>query len=387
MGFGPPGAGFVFEEIFDGSVDVPVSFPWEFESPLPFTVTVVCYFSPIIKNEIDELICYVIDRGANFYKYNITRKRWTKLASPTYRTDGNYTNYRSLALSPDGSMLACNSESGRRLEIYTIATDTWVATAQAPDLIGAQTSYICSVVWETNDKLWCWAKRASVDRGQCLSYIISTTTWWASGATETGVLASFQGRGAAFNPSGGVAGIVYGGAIGASGIQCCKYDINGDSYAYISATAGVNFAFAADRDRVWYYATADYRQGYIKVSDDSNNDDIFPENTERAGGNNCQGFNSTVGCIWYCRTTSPKNMSYIGTGMWSLISKTWITFVMVIIDKPDDGFAVTAIEATLKRNIPFYNYDTILVPAGTWKFYYPKDGAYADVVLFAAPVE
>ena len=179
MGFGPEAPGLEFEEIYDGSSDAPVSFPWGFESPLPFTLDGSLYFSPILKNALDELYCYVIDRGTVFYRYNITRKHWTKLASLNYTAENGY---RSPAISPDGTMIACVSEGGasgaQRLEIYTIATDTWVATAQAGNIMtGGQQAILRPPVWETNDKIWCWATKPGQLSGQCVSYVISTTTW------------------------------------------------------------------------------------------------------------------------------------------------------------------------------------------------------------------
>ena len=340
MGFGPPAGGLVFEEIFDGSVDAPTSFPWGFESPLPFTIVSVLYISQIMKNELDELYCYMLDRGLNFYKYNIDKKRWTKLAGPNF-TGSN----RCLTISPDGSKVACISDADHRLEIYDIATDTWTATAQAGNiLMGAQLAVMKSLVWETDDKLWCWAKRAATNQGQCISYVISTITWWASAAVDTGLLSQYQGRSAAINPSGGVAGIVYGGMIGATVLSCCKYDINADSYSYVSAQASTNFVWAPDRDRIWYQTVSDYCQGYIQVSDDSLHNYVFPEeNHERSGGYSNMAFYGVTGCIWHCRSTSPRIMSYIGTGIWKLVQKTWPTFTMVIIHKPDDGYAVTLV--------------------------------------------
>jgi len=202
------------------------------------------------------------------------------------------------------------------------------------------------------------------------------------------VITQYQGRCAAIDPDAGVSGVVFGGHIGTNKYTYCKYDINGDSYSYVDlALTYKTFTFCADRLKLWYYDDNDYQQGYLLASDESNNNDIFPVNTERDFTGMTHGFYGIDACIWQAKLNSPRVMSYSGNGMWELNELTLTEYNMMIIDKPDDGFAVTAIEETLKRNLPFYAYDTITLPAGTWTFYYPKNGDYTQIVLLNAAVE
>jgi len=61
---------------------------WISETAVPFTITGQLFFSPVIGREV-----YVIDRGTNFWKYNLGTQQWTELASPNYT--GTYA-YRTL---------------------------------------------------------------------------------------------------------------------------------------------------------------------------------------------------------------------------------------------------------------------------------------------------
>ncbi len=125
--------------LFDGSVDTPSAAAWAFEAGLPFTATGQIYFSPLIQEVPLVFVVYVIDEGTNFWKYNITNKNWTQLTNPNYSADDAHRT-----LVPDDvdnpKELWCAGESpssdpkgdGVRLSKYTISTDVWTDSAQAP---------------------------------------------------------------------------------------------------------------------------------------------------------------------------------------------------------------------------------------------------------------
>ncbi|GAJ00785.1 unnamed protein product, partial [marine sediment metagenome] len=69
-------------KFFDGSLDTPTDKDWEFESPVPFTISIYLFFSPLIKNAFNQLEVYVIDQDTNFWKYNLKTKLWAELSSP-----------------------------------------------------------------------------------------------------------------------------------------------------------------------------------------------------------------------------------------------------------------------------------------------------------------
>jgi len=383
MGFGPEPGGLTFTKFFDGTEDSPTDFPWAFESPLPFTVIAQFYFSPLLTNAQSEDYVYVIDRGQNFWKYNITKKHWTELSSPNY-TCAN--TRRNLALSPNGEKLACPSEDdGRRLEIYDIASDSWTATDQAPD-IATYAAYISSCVWADDDILWCIASRATQNRGKFLKYTVSTTTW-DQFATDSGATNSWNGKNCAISPDGLN---LFASNIGDNVSYYLKYVIATDTYSTDLITGDRQWVSCPDRSRLWVYRNGpSYRLGYLRVSDESLQSDIFPLNDEMSGGlAYATGVNTALTkAIQQARGTSPKIMSYIGTGYWKLVEKTLTQFNMILFEKPDDGYAIIAINVASGFCIPVFNYDTKILLAGTWTFYYPKDGDYTDLKLYYALLE
>jgi len=101
---------------------------WISETAVPFTITSQLFFSPIIGQEV-----YVIDRGTNFWKYNLATKQWTELTSPNYTAP-----YAYRTLVPDDvaspTKLYCPSEYSSagdnrgdsiRLSVYNIAGNSW----------------------------------------------------------------------------------------------------------------------------------------------------------------------------------------------------------------------------------------------------------------------
>ena len=252
---------------------------WKNETALPFAITAALHFSPIVAG-----IVYLMDEGTNFYKYNLTTGIYTQLTAPNYSA----VNCNStLTLSPDGLKLSTFTDrdgslvnnSARRIEIYTIATDTWVASAQAPNLTtGATTARVNAAVWIDNDSLYIWAHRTTSRRGAIKKYVISTTTWSEPGADHNPGVSSGLGEKMAMNATD-----VYIGGVGTLVLYYTKWNIVGNTYTPVMTT----FSFVDggyDRDKLWYHHTTTFRQGYVNTADDSQNSNQFVENTDRAAG-------------------------------------------------------------------------------------------------------
>lgn len=331
---------------------------WRDEAPLPFTPDGQIFFSSIIGNEV-----YVIDQGYHFYKYNLKTRVWTELTSPNYggtsaTWDNDPTKFggfnRTLAISPDGKKLACCSEGvyytggsfstprnigGMRIEIYTIATNSWSASKQVDFNINDQQARTRAIVWEDNDILWVWCcQRYStsyqtnlyIGWGKCVKYTISIDTWTPY-TTSYVAIGRFTGTGLTRYGAQSCAAIkadkseVYIGAAGggvnppgytvyhASDRRWCRYIVADDEYWHADIYVYDKFCFAYDRDKLWYYGAGDdCRQGYIDTADNSANDDQFEENTDRdAGyGQYCGISDDLLIIIAHARSPAPESMSY-----------------------------------------------------------------------------
>jgi len=288
---------------------------WISQTQLPFTPDGQIFFSPITGKEV-----YIIDQGnTNFYKYNLESRAYTQLTPPTYSYEKASTLphfNRTLAISPDGSTLACISEGwggfksigyhnggykltggGRRIEFYNIAGDNWSASKQIDCVVNNLPTLARALVWEDDDTLWVWCveytssvyqTNSNQFRGKCVKYTISTDTWIAY--TNTFLIM----RRGTYYGGGGFTGycsnssikadnsVVYlGGAF--TDYNWEKYTIATDTYAYQNYLPGLpRFIFVYDRDKLWYYEYAGTcQQGYVSTIDDSQNDDQFAENTDR----------------------------------------------------------------------------------------------------------
>ena len=269
--------GINWRSIFDGSTDTPTSVDWALETGLPSVFT--SFFSPIIEEVPNIWVVYVLDYTNNeLWKYNLTEKGWTKLSSPAITV---VNGYRTLAINPLGTKLACVSADAtgiRLISIYTIGTNTWVNSTACPDILGTFGS-LHSIVWEDNDTIWAWATKGAVSNNgyaKCIKYVLSTDTW-TQYANDTGLQDFVQGRCAAIRGTT----IVYGGMIGAGGAGAdapyATYTIATDTYAFV-ARQGYQYGFAYDRDKLWYHHATTYRQGYLDTADNSTNDNQFAEN-------------------------------------------------------------------------------------------------------------
>lgn len=326
---------------------------WIDEVALPFVPDGQVFFSPILNKEssaADPGDVFVIDQGnTNFYKYNVGTQTWTALTPPTYTSSAPSRPHfnRTLAISPDGRKLACCSHGtyytggafasyriggGRRHEIYDIASDTWT-TCLPPDFqIGGYVVYTRAVVWEDDDTLWIWCTQAYASAslgpndkrfyGKCAKYTPSTDSWTVYTTTFY-----ILGRGqidfhgyaspAAIKADGSV---IYLGATGgtppanaASDYRWCRYTVATDSYVHSDlAPTSDEFCYTYDKDKLWYMELGGTCQpGYVDVSDNSQNDDIFIENTDRdTGYGKYLGIaDSLVKIIADARAAAPELMS------------------------------------------------------------------------------
>jgi len=291
---------------------------WTNEVILPWTPVGQLYFSPISNDQV-----YVIDNGTNFWLYDIANRQWTELTSPNFTSTTSGLIDRSLAPSPNGTKLACISEAtanyrgGKRIEVYTIATDTWAASSQVQDMDNEipvlRPTVIAGLVWADEDTIWCWASEAIAgvkDYARCISYTISIDTFTIFPTLLNGTLATSSPRSAAINAAGT---IIYGSVIGVAVAQWYQYTIAADAYALGGAlTAGRAFAFATDTDKLWYFdTTSDYRQGYVDIADGSEHDNQFEVNPDRDPAYGWYfGVKDTLGgIIVYARATPPRLMT------------------------------------------------------------------------------
>ncbi len=272
---------------------------WIVERGLPFVPENQIFFSPIVGSTV-----YVIDNGQNFQKYNLATDTWTALTGPTYAGGGASTAvncYRTLALSPNGTKLACPSEGitapsgafktsgGQRIEIYNISGDSWTASTTVPRIFENVFGYARSVVWENEDTLWVWAiRRNGPWWGKCIKYVISTDAFTVyTNGSDSAVDNDNFGRGGAAQKNDNT--VVYMGGFGEAGSgrgnnnEYVKYTIATDTYTTVSNDDAI-FAHAYDRDKLWYIDDTNEQMGYIDISDDSENDNQVAVNPARTAG-------------------------------------------------------------------------------------------------------
>ncbi len=375
--------------LFDGGVDTPSSVAWVLEAGVPFTVTGRLYFSPILEGDW----LYVIDRGTEFWAYNLFTHGWYKMPSPTYDGATLGSLARTLVPSPNGSKLACISEvtnnhrGGKRIEIFSFSTNSWFASSQIQNLDDqiplSKAQVISALVWADEDTIWCWASEATAgtkDYIRCVKYAIGADTF-TPGALENGGLTFAAPYSSAINAAGT---IIYGSAIGATIREWYKYTIAANTYASGGTlTAGRAFALAHDDDKLWYVTTADYRKGYIDTADDSENDNKFAENTDRTASYGLYfGVRDNLAdIVEHAKSTTPELMAVRDGGMYTLgtIYATGVT--RVYIEKPSDDFPVTLIETTTNTTLAFDNPVGVPLSDGDWKVYYPTNGDYSQVIV------
>jgi len=354
---------------------VPTDFPWVFEAENPQDTNYI-HFSPIIKNSIGQHIVYVsFCIPPNFlYRYNLATKQWHRLADPL----DNLTF--PISMSPDKSKLAAHA-GYNILYIYDIESNTWAAPSPVAPQISATDVSICSTVWaDDNDTVWV-AVRANVppQTVKCFRYVVSTTTWTQFANSLTPAMSTCMALG--ITPDGTA---LYIAQCGANDDNASKYVISTDTYSEPIDIGGYKFTYCSDRNKLWYgLSVGGLAQitSYIDLSDESVHA-IFPENPARTKPTNiAAGIFETSVAIVFHRAAEPKNMSYSGSGYWKLAEKVLTDNNLVIFKKPADGYAILAIDKVSGFTLPVYLFGTQTLPAGTWEFFYPKDGDYTQLVI------
>ncbi|GAI94335.1 unnamed protein product, partial [marine sediment metagenome] len=69
------------------------------------------------------------------------------------------------------------------------------------------------------------------------------------------------------------------------------------------------------------------------------------------------------------------------SGSWRLAQKTLTDYNLVVFKKPADGFSIQAVDKINGHFIPIPLFSTLVLPAGTWEFFYPKDGDYTKLKI------
>lgn len=357
---------------------LPTDFPWVFEANVPEAWTNISV-SSIVKNEIGQYIVYVTGYEVQtFYRYNLDTKQWHKLADPPDVLNA------PLAISPDGTKLVVEGMTNKNvLHFYDIEANTWSSSPAAPAMVAEDVAIQAKVWTDDNDTLWC-VVRANLPplTIKCFRYVESTTTWTQFANSLAPTVSNPQAVGITPDQT-----TLYFGNCGDDYNDISKYVIAGDTYTVnvISLGASYYIVQTTDRNKLWYGSNADSKVQlchYVKLSDESLQTNIFPTNPARTKPTNIQAgiFEETVAIVHY-RTANPLLMSYSGTGYWKLAEKVLTDYNLVVFKKPADGHAILAIDKTTGYTIPIYLVTTQVLPAGTWEFFYPKDGDYTQLVI------
>ncbi|MBA7513517.1 hypothetical protein ES705_05549 [subsurface metagenome] len=352
----------------------PASHPWEFEAPRPYASADI-YFSPIVKNGIGQFIVYIA-LGYDtqyFYRYNITTKQWHRLAdspAPLYHS--------ALSLSPDGSKLVGVGVNDKYLYIYDIEGNSWTTSPAAPQIDAGDIDGIVATVWTDDDTIWCQVRK--VPKVKCFKYTVSTSTW--SDFPNDISPNQNDGFAMAVNSAGT---ILYVSNIGAAQENFLKYTIATDNYN-VGGTFGGSWEpiRCGDRGaRLWILVAAGDQHQYWNCDTDVKILAGFaanPQETVRGHyGVIYDGDRSIIG--WVRTGDEPTNMSYFGTGTWKLAQRVLTDYNLVVFKKPTDGFPILAIDKVNGFTIPIYRFTTLALPAGTWEFFYPKEGDYTQLKI------
>ncbi len=353
----------------------PNSYPWEFEAVIPFAYDYNICLSPILKNILGQYYVYAIPCENVFYLYNITTKQWHRLADPV--TTKAQNNRRPPALSPNKEKLAIVAANRAYIEIYDIEANTWAASSIAPNL-AATTPDITKVVWVDDDTVWACV-RANVPpfTVKFYRYVVSTDTW--TQFTNSITPSDHDTRCMACNNDGS---ILYAGGVGSENYYYTKYVISTDTYSSGNVGSQRQFFYCADRTRLWYIFEGDFACYYLDCEDESTHGVVFPTNPQRDKPSLWTlGVYELSACIGEYRAAAPRLMSYFGSGSWRLAQKVLTDYNLVVFKKPADGFAISAVDKVNGYYIPIHLFSTLTLPAGTWEFFYPKDGDYTKLKI------
>ena len=349
----------------------PTSYPWEFEAALPFTPEAV-FLSPILKNAMGQYYCYLVGTYPDtFYLYNITTKQYHRLADLSVAY--SQFTYRPIALSPNGEKLACFASDGSRIEVYDIEANTWTVSTAPPAQIGGK------LVWVDDDTIWTTNRSGTF---KFFRYVVSTTTW--TQFTNSHAATQFNPQTIACNDDGS---ILYCAGAGSFYYTVIKYVISTDTYSEMSPQSTYlgsqrRVFYCSDRVRIWYTFEGDWKAHYFKCEDETIHVDQFPANPQRDKPS-LWAFSAyeLSACLWEARATAPRLMSYFGSGSWRLAQKTLTDYNLVVFKKPADGFSIQAVDRVNGHFIPIPLFSTLVLPAGTWEFFYPKDGDYTKLKI------
>lgn len=350
----------------------PTSFPWVYEPDVPFAGGMK--FSPIILDGVTgQYHVFIIGGSDEFYKYNIDTKQYHKLTD----APGGLSNH--LALSPDGNKLA--SGSGTRISIYDIEANTWSESPVAPQ-ISATDAEMMGCVWADNDVIWAWV-RADVTGTwtiKCYKYTVSTSTWnaYANSITPDPTV---WATACSIRTDGTT---VYASSLGNNYYSFQRYTIATDAYSEGNFGTGWYSIGGCDRKaRLWVrqLSGGDWWRFWDCDADTLTWSGVEDNTLQDKASNLTGGFREMSQIIYHARNDNPKIMSYFGTGSWRLAQKVLTDYNLVVFRKPADGFAISCVNVTAGYYIPIHLFDVLCLPAGTWEFFYPKDGDYTKLKI------
>ena len=357
----------------------PTSYPWVFEADNPINCgSVGAFFSPIHKNGAQQYVIYVgggYEAGLeDFYRYNFNTKQWHRLEDcPTSIVNCG------MAMSPDEKKLVASGLNDKYLQIYDIETNLWTTSEAAPQIGGVDPS-IYAAVFADNDTVWCQVRGTTPNAPvKFYKYVISTDTW---STFANSVNLAVSNSWCMSISSDGTS--LYAGQLGANYYNLYRYVISTDTYTQLSLGApDKRFLWSSDRNaKLWWYQEGAENKDYYYYNCDTEvvSALIFeanPQATEHLNG----GFYGISAAVIWARSSNPELMSYSGTGYWRLAQKTLTDYNLVVFRKPADGYSILAIDKANGFTIPIHLFDVLCLPAGTWEFFYPKDGDYTQLKI------
>ncbi len=248
---------------------------WVAQADIPWAMVGGLYFSPIIGADV-----YILDRGQNFYRFNIGTQQYTALANAPFIGTNVFRTLRHR-----NGMLYCIDVGGgaepfgRRISWYNPATNTWASSSQCPFAVFRGIKSFC---FADDDTIWAWVKRNAVVSYKCVRYVISTDTW-TEFANDTGAIAFGVAHSAIMSNDGlRVFGVLMGLAPTRYGI----YTIATDAYTYSPVIGAIAWSTDGDPLRLWFtkYAGVNTRYGYLENDGVTVVNNYWPANAARAAG-------------------------------------------------------------------------------------------------------
>jgi len=355
----------------------PESYPWLFEADCPLPWEGGLFFSSIHKNGAGQYVVYVgggyLTAEKDLWRYNFQTKQWQRMEDcPTSIVNGG------ISLSPDKKTLAASGLNENVLQIYDIETNIWTTSSASPTCGGVAAS-IYGIVFADDDTIWCQVRGSPPNAPvKFFKYVISTDTW---SQFANSVALAVSNSWCMSISSDGLN--LYAGQLGANYYNLYKYVISTDTYSQLSLGPGKRFIWNADRNAKlwWYQEGAGNKDYYYFNCDTESNSVLIFEKNEQAQELVSGGFYGISRAVMQARSSNPVIMSYSGTGYWRLAQKTLTDYNLVVFRKPADGHSILAINKANGFTIPIHLFDVLCLPAGTWEFFYPKDGDYTALKI------